>query len=554
MKRIFFIGLFILSLIFVNKALAAETKKILDFDAPKLDKILFPFGYFQHIDIEKHIKKHYKGDVDYPIDPWLSATQIISTFKENTRAHSTSRIEWVLQEIDKLMDDFTKNGHSFPHPQYGPYEKGWVSCMDALPVAVSCQLAWEITGNYKYRLFRDTIINTTIKTPSKTSFILHFSDKKRWLSEYTSPNPQKLSSESYVLNGFLVGLHSLKILSTVTGDKQIEDIYNSAQAKYKELVNQYYYKDNEWCYYMLSPLTINPIHYAIFETTLLDALFTLTQDIFFCKEAQKHRKALQNVLKMDFYYTPQGNTEWILFRAGAPHPYMIDTYPLEIRFYDNDKNIINTYSSINDGSYIQRAFIKGELPPQTFYYAVYCQPNQGNYILLYEKKVPIFIKNKSLPHQQNKEYQINFSFDAGTWDLSKNNEARIIWSNRKEARVSLFFKHPLETNLNNYWGIPIYSESNALLSIELRDSQGQAAWRYYPPIKPGNNTVLLHYLGFNNTSNINVKDIKNIMLRFYQAQDSKKDFFIKIDTFHELQNSLQILSFLELFPYINEQN
>ena len=533
-----------------------EESILLNFETEKRDAILFPFGYFTYVDDNGNIKRSYNEELikgfEYP-NPWKNSQNFIASLREHI-LYKSSNIGQTLKDIDGLMAHFIESGYIFPRPSYNHFEEGWVSCMDALPVAVSCQLAWEITGDAKYKKYRDVLILHSIKKPKEPSFVLHFPDGKSWLSEYASADPkERLEKEYYVLNGYLIGLHSLKILSYATGDKSLEELYVSSLEKYKEIAEQFYYNNGEWCYYMLSPLDINQTHYVIFETVELDGLYALTGDPFFAEEAQKRRKILSNVLSPSFQMQGE-EIKWGILRACAPHPYLIDTHPIEIRFFDFEKKSLTGISVSGGSSCTEAAYMEGTVPPESAYFKVYGNPNnQGNYIYYFEGAIPSHtfpqIVTDDEPNEEGISYRIDFSLAA---KATRQGEGQITWGQYNEARITFLFYDPLPVDLFTYWGIPIYSEEDVLIRIVLVDDKGKSSNRYYLPVKPGINTILLHYLGFRNLDNLDLHNIRQVTIRINKNPDSKEDFVITVGDFHVLKNAFDVYQFLKLYTHINK--
>jgi hypothetical protein len=545
--------IFLLAVTMILKFTFVEEAKLLGFEPEKRDKILFPFGYFKY-DIKKYVNKANKEelkDPEYP-NPWMTSQNFISSLRQYA-LNKSFKIDQTLKEIDAIMAYFVKNGYIFPRPQYKEYEKGWTSCMDALPIAVSCQLAWEVTGDSKYKKYRDTLIHYGVKKPIEPSFILRFPDGKTWLSEYASVNPkERIEKEYYVLNGYLIGLHSLKILSYVTGDKSLEKLYISSLAKYKELADQFYFKNGEWCYYMLCPRTINQIHYVIFETVELDALHSLTEDPFFAEQAQKRRNFLSNVLSPSFQIQG-GEIKWGILRAAAPHPYYIDTYPMEIRFYDSEKKRCTGTFLSEDNSFADASFMGGKVPPESLYFRVYGYPNNdSDGIYYFEGSIPSHIVAQPKPDMKSQpgiSYSTDFSFAASA---TGQDEGLVTWGDSNKARITFRFDTPLEVDLFTYWGVPIFSEGETSVSIALVDGHGRNVSRYYLPIKRGYNFILLHYLGFRNLDILDLKDVRQVIIILTKNLDSKEHFAIKIGEFHVLKNAFEVSNFLKLHPYTNK--
>lgn len=503
-----------------------------------------------------HKEEEIQGFVH--VNPWLDTWNFVSSLRGFVRNKPEGKyMGRTLRELDELVSYFKEQGYRFPRPRYKQHAEGWVSCMDVPPVAVSCHLAWEVTGDPKYREYRDTLIRYGLKEPRAPTFVLRYPDGKSWLSEYSGVDSEGAPvPEAYVLNGFLIGFHSLKLLAHATEDQELEKLYLSSLAKYKELAEEYYYKNGQWSYYMLVPLTINQTNYVIFETVELDGLHALTGDPFFAEEAQRRRDFLKNILKAAFRLNERKEMEWGLLRAAAPHPYNIDTYPLEIRFYDGQSKVLSVGHSTGN-TFSEAAFMSGIVPKSAVSFAVYGDPNKnGNYIFYYEDILPNREGLKAaeaggISPLSEHEGIMKFSHAAkGTGDVGV---ADVLWNDEREARVTINFAHPLSVHLAKYWGIPLYSESDTLIHIVMADSKGGQASRYYIPIKEGDNFILLHYLGFTDLDKLDLHDITSIIVRLLKGENSKEQLTVRVKGFYDLKSSFEVAEFLRLYPYVNKE-
>lgn len=534
--------------------------KILKMDPNERDKVLLPFGYFMYTELEEDVRlareNATKGVYRHP-NPWMETYNFVASLREYS-INKEVNIEGTLKQIDTLIEHFVKSGYKFPRPKYQHYEEGWVSCMDAPPVAVCCQLAWEITGDDKYKKYRDILILHAIKKPTEPTFIITFPGEKgdkTWLSEYASLDPEeRKEKEYYVLNGFLIGLHSIKILSHTTSDKELEKLYQSSLAKYKELASSFYYKNGEWTWYMLTPPSINQLHYLVFEMVELEALYALTKDPFYLKEAENRRKILSKVLYPRFQIE-NDKIKWGILRACAPHPYYIDTYPMEIRFYDAESKLLTTFKS-EDTTFVASALMSGIVPMGSRRFDVYADPsNKGDgYVKYFSGSIPENEKIEMAPEViklQNLSYDLRYSYDA---ELTSANDGRVTWTDQKEARITFDFHELLPININTYWGLPIYSHEETTVRIFLFDDQDKAAHRYYLPLKKGNNFILLHYLGFRNLEDINLQKINRMEIRLYERSNTQDSFLVAPEHFYILKNPFEVSKFLHLYPYINKSS
>lgn len=499
-----------------------------------------PYGQFRFLDIKEHFKKNYLTNPDPSfIDGWLvgsSAVSLLYTgFKENNKVYLKNG----LKIVDSLLVYF-KSNKGFPHPAYKKFPNGWVSSMDAPTVALAVQMAYDITGDQKYKDAINPLIEYILKPTQDGGFRLNIEDTegtRTWLSGYASKDTNK-GNELYVLNGFLVGLQGTLMLAKIYNDDRLMELYESSLKEYQRISARFAYPDRKWAYYMLNPLTINQPHYIIFEIKLLAALHELDKNKFYADELDMHRLAIGSSLPI-FVEPDESDSKKIRFyfwRACAPHPYEVDIYPSKLEFINSNAEVVSSaFSRKRPSSIAKNAYMNGKIPKSAVFAKIFSNTD-GNYYFVCSVPLRPVTSSSILRHG----YTIDTNFDC-RYIKTKNSRARCVAIDRKinpkdEARIDFKLEKPIR--LGDYFAIEVGSSQKANLMLVIYDEHGNSAFRYYPAIIAGSSLIFCHSLGFEDYALLK-GDIVRIAIRiFTETSINQANNFKNFDV-----NFFDILSF-----------
>ena len=234
-------------------------------------EIFYPYGDFKYVDLEEKYKSLKNNFASGFIDPWIYGGECITRLRYAEITGSEADAKYALQVLRNLHAIFLKNGRSFPHPAYGNFPDGWVSSMDTPTVALCAQIAYQMFLENDYRNMRDDFIEVINRETKDGGFYLLLPNNLAWFSEYSN-RATTPDNEMYVLNGFLISLQSVLMLAQSMNNDHLMGLYTQNFNSYRSLLRKFWYKDNNWSYYMLNPREPIPPHYMIFETKQLNAL------------------------------------------------------------------------------------------------------------------------------------------------------------------------------------------------------------------------------------------------------------------------------------------
>ncbi len=429
----------------------------------------------------------------------------------------------ILQCMENIRDTFHRNG-KFPRPEYKQFSYGWVSSMDAPVIMLASQMLYEKTNDLKWKEFVDELVEYIVLPVEKGGFNLYYSTKKGekavWPLEYADKNSTEINSQ-FVLNGSLTGYLSTKIVADIRRDKILLDYCEKVKLAYKDKFTEFHYEKYPWTYYMLNPKKVIPPHYIIFEVELLSAISKIDQDKIFEEELNFRRDALKSVLGLQFRESGEG-IEWIIRRACAPHPYLIDIYASKIVFYDKKNKVLSSYENDISGSlaenrnrFSEGEWIQGGVSKNAVKYDYFVR-KKGNEIKLFSGQ----IKSEQ---QRAVKYSIlpEVYYDGKVVD---DNEIIISASRSEKQEARLIWTLPEAENLcvNNYYAIELNNLSEKEFSIGylLYDSEGNGVGRYYTELIPGKNVLLLNEIGFSDINTL--KNIKKIGVRIYTNEENEE--------------------------------
>lgn len=291
-----------------------------------------------------------ENGIDF-VNYWMSAAYAITKmYKYNDYATAAAI-------VDCMMDTFSRNGY-FPRPAYSTFAYGWVSGMDAPPIAIASQMLYEHTGEEKYKDFALQLLDFIPKDVSEHGFTASVNGK-RWLFEYADTRTNDANGK-FVLNGSMVATLSTSILADYFNSEKLRVLVEESTENYKEMMDQYLFRNHEWCYYMLNTKTVNQPHYVIFEIRLCDALFEMTGDAFYQEQAAIRREMLLRYYKGYLYTDDTGSHSFSFLRGGAPHYYYNDLYETKVDMFDDAGQLIKTETV--GGRKLTDAVIQASIP------------------------------------------------------------------------------------------------------------------------------------------------------------------------------------------------
>ncbi len=263
---------------------------------------------------------------DY-VNYWVQGCKCIRLLREY---NSDKSKETTLEEAKSIMGCFMntwENYNKFPRPAYAEFDDGWVSCMDAPTIMVASQMMFELTGEERYRKFVIVLKEYVRKAVSEGGFNLNMGNDTIWPLEYTAMSTNA-DDAYFVENGSIVGFIGCTIIADLYQDKELKEYLEKVAACYESRFQLYRYEKYDWSYYRLNPLTVIPPHYMIFEMKLFDAAYELTNLELFEKGKLFRQDAIKGVLQLEFTELEGGRVRYVMHRACAPHPYLIDVLKL----------------------------------------------------------------------------------------------------------------------------------------------------------------------------------------------------------------------------------
>lgn len=490
------------------------------------------------------------NSVDY-INYWINASNAVGLLCNSYYDNDDNALDNAKVIVDNLMSTYYRYGY-FPRPQYDKYSYGWVSSMDSPVILLATQMLYEITGDKKYESYRDDLKELIMKTTKENGFIYNEGDDF-WMFEYADKNTDPITGY-YVLNGSLVGYQALYMVANSIEDEDYIKLCEKQLKSYKKMCNQYWYVNEEWSYYMLNPKKVNPPHYLLFEKKLFETLYSIQGDEFFHEESTKRERALKGVLKL-YSVKENGNRKFYLLRACAPHPYQLDIYQTELEILDEDKNVIQTFYESSTGTvgaleFENGMFMTGNLKEEAVYYRIYSiNGKYSDKYLIFESE----IKNIDKTNNEKLNVAFNFSGDLKVSEGSLRLDKNI--TDDTKGNVIIDFYKSVPKDVESYIGIEVeVKEGDKIpVSIVLYDVKGSGVVRYYTPLVNGKNLILLSFLGFVDSHEID--DISRVMIRLHSANISEKEnYFININDVYNFNNSTEVHDYISHSEYkINPQ-
>lgn len=460
--------------------------------------------------------------IDY-INYYVKASEAISIcYAESEHAIlNETKIDNAKQIIDCCMDTFHRYGN-FPRPKYKNLDYGWVSSMDAPVIALASEMIYELSGDITYQNYCLELLPYMVKTTEEGGYNLR---SNNWPLEYAWKTVDH-NSAWYVLNGSLVGYTATKALSEIYSYPWLEEYLHKVEVAYTDMAKEFH-KGDSWTYYMLNVKGVIPIHYMIFEEKLFNAASMLSDNQVFSQEYTFRSQCLENVLEVQFFETEEGY-EYDMLRATSPNYYQIDTYSTKIEFIDLAGNciyseIINESGSMQErkdvfyNTMFHHGYLK-ELPARYVVYSV----NKGILFKLFESEVTLTQKVDDVV-----DYTTDIAYDARFIDNDMEEVILVKEDHiKEEGDISFSLEKSIFTDNSKSWcaiEIDNLNDTPVHIGLILYNSNGNATTRYYTPLSPGKNCIVLDSRGFVDSESLG--DISSIWLRLYDDDLNNKASF-----------------------------
>lgn len=435
-------------------------------------------------------------------------------------------------------DSFDTYRYNF---KFSRMKAGWWSAMANSSIAVTYQLAFEISNNPKYKQLANRAILSVIKPTDigGCSIIVRPELKENvpplsgpWFLEYADSS-STFNNSKLVLNGYLFTLINLKLYYESTGDEIIKDQYSSSMKVYEYLSKKFLYKDSSWTNYMLNPLTPEPTHYAIYDLLLLEILVAMEAELGFIREELKNRRS---ILRRSFpVYHNEDSLQF--YFSGKPHPHWIDTYSIKLKLFLDGKTKTYKHNYQRDLSkdFLDRTVMT--IPFQSFDSIQVSTYSTDETFLFTQKKYvipdlsPAVVLNPDLSEPSNSLFagQLNW------YQLNRGTENAVI-----EFRDSSLIFEELE-----YFGAFVkYNSKIRSIRIFIESESGAKISRYYlKPVEGLTTFIHLHKSGFYHPDLIGPKDkIAKIQFRIYG--DNENPVKIDYSDLHFFRNQVVMHKFL----------
>lgn len=456
----------------------------------------------------------------------------------------------VVEQLDYMLEQYEpairKDGGviwQYGHP-HGKIPSGWWSGMEGFQGSLALYSAGEILSSERYTAAGIASARLYLKPPSEGG-VLWKKDGKCWISEYAWKGMSE-GDEFHVLNGHLLGLLALYLLSDKTGLPDLEEAYQCARAGTEALAETFYFKSDVWTNYQTTPTVLNQTHYLLFETVLFEALFTLTNDPFYDAEAARRKAIFAKQYPVVVTYE-RGRYRALVSAIGAPHPYNPDNYGFELTCKTADGAITKgTHFAQFDTGQPRAARLVFALdlttPPMECRYEM--RRAEFGFELYTQREFQIVSKEiEDLPVKltasldavslQGEEVTIEPSFKADVAkDTYLNNEGRIT------------FRLGREIENRDMIALVLHSTKDFNLATLLTDSAGKTVGRYQMPIsKDCDNLILVNRLGFEGGADLS-KLLQSLTLRIF-TDAADQQFRVKVKRASMITNPAQLRSLLE---------
>ncbi|MCD6681077.1 MAG: D-glucuronyl C5-epimerase family protein [Burkholderiaceae bacterium] len=476
----------------------AQTRPILQ----STTEVLRPFVWF-YADSDNS-EANFRAQLDYG-DPLQITTRLIQDWIANRTLDRIDRRVAAIVEKWQLDKEGGRMDYSF---DYGKLKAGWYSGMDSWSFPMFLIGIWQETGRLEYRSLAEELIRKAARDVGAGGTVWR-GDEGCWFSEYAWDGMSQ-DDEFHVLNGHLYSLQSVRMLATALNSPDLEKLYRCGVQATKTK-SAHFLGDGIWPLYMLNPRTIDQTHYVIYETMQFDALYELDRDPFFQEQAAARRKVLQRQFPV-YVLTVGDERRLTLSAVGAPHPYAIDTYALELECADGSRTERYSLPHPTDTKQplVARAMldVRTNLDPSTTKCRVTSE-YVGFRFMLYD--APVRVLSGETRPGADVAFSREALFDAWTPDARH----VVVDPGRRhnppdapdtyldtQGRLVLTPDAPIPFGHEDLLGFEFDADGPLQLGVIIH-SRGRDFFRYYPATRPGDRTlVLLSPLGFDDGTQI----------------------------------------------------
>lgn len=446
--------------------------------------------------------------------------------------------------LDLLVNhwpNLTNHGAIYRWNYNKPYNNvppGWWSGMGSFLGIAVLIAADEIFNNDAYLHLAHRALKSSLLPPTEGGSVWRDGDKC-WISEY-SWNGMKPSDEFYVLNGHLFAVQALKMIADTLHDQEAENVYQCAVRGTAAKIDDFAIPD--WSLYMLNKPTIDPLHYVIFELSQFEALFAMTNDPLFSKEAARRRRLFASLFPIEL--DPQ-TSELVVARIGAPHPYIIDIYYNQIACkLDDGSAWTSRRFPISESSIKDRGFIRVKPPhPPEKCDLISLMGNQP--VVLYSAS-PIIVRDSELAPQPI-ETSVDASYDAlvaqgRNVTVSPQRQHESGPDNYQSTKATITLSGDLDVSRTELFGLELTSSRKTAIGVSMSDADGHSIFRYYPAVEANIKTqILLSLLGFDDYKSLNQP--KSLTLTFYTDKASmpnQDDFNVEVGDLYKFPSAIAL--------------
>ncbi len=511
----------------------------------------FFWGYTADDNLFKDV--HSLGSTDYlhPLDIGRKALFAIHAgAKENDMVLLGYGEKYLnfLMEYPYVYEDSTSRvyNYSFTHKEFK--EKKWWSGMANSVVALAFLEGAEVYEDTIYYHHFEKAINGVIENVSDGGSGIEFSDSAKWYLEYV--NTERNDENSYfVLNGFLFSLLAIDIIAEKTDNPVYFDAYEKGVNAFKLNRDAFVYDNESWTNYMLNPRTIESTHYSIYDVLLFKSLLSCTYNSVFVDEILKRQNILLNSYPI-YKKKIDENSVFLFSCIGPPHPYWIDTYQMELRYYKNNEHIKTSRLPAKDFSIPinDRAFLLDTIETEQI-------DSIGVFALYNSDTLNIYKIGTGDIEAINSDKHVETKYQLSTllnMEKVNNNNTVLVLSEEIEpdelnrGTIRLNLEKPLNIDKNRLFGVLFYANANIdNLMITIIDNKGVSANRYYiVPDANEDNLLLFNKLGFNNIESLDIENITELRIDVYaKTSNSDSDILIRLGDILCFENNFQLQNF-----------
>ncbi len=536
----FFVVVALVVSLLINNNNNNKVENVLDYDKEVFDI------FFTNIFLTDYLEENEETQANGYYVSYLSQSQ-----KAISALYFNDDIEYAAEVVEKIMSTFYAEGY-LPRPTYDDFEYGWVTAMDAPLTALVSRMLYEKTGEEKFSDYTDDLIEYSTKTIDENGFNIVLESGNIWPLEYANTETTE-ENALFVYNGSLFGAAAISILATIDDySDELADLAESYTNAYIEKSELFYYPDEEWTHYMLNPTTINQNIKVVIELRAFISLYETTGNEFYNQEIARRQAIYEKTLQI--YVEPNGNDEYKYYflRGAAPHPYLIDIYDNTLEFY-NDKGEIVQVDEFTGRGY-DDSLVTGTIPKEVTGVKIYASPEIWK-VLLTDTEIII--------SEENDYENIGFEIEAeeGT-DIVQTDIANIFElseekTERASASVVLNLEKDIEYDNNYLYAIEVNNTSdqtivNSMIFYESEANGGDHKARYYQPLTPGKNLILVNTLGFTRTelTELGLEDINKIQLNFFTSGLGDLDGSVEIDNVYIFENTIEYANYKESSEYL----